>query len=49
MALPLVGVLTRLVRSGLLDVLDEDYIRTARAKGLTPADGHVAPRDPATC
>jgi len=34
-ALPLVGVLTRLVRSGLLDVLDEDYIRTARAKGLT--------------
>jgi ABC-type dipeptide/oligopeptide/nickel transport system permease component len=35
-ALPLVGVLTRLVRSGLLDVLDEDYIRTARAKGLAP-------------
>ena len=33
-ALPLVGVLTRLVRSGLLDVLYEDYIRTARAKGL---------------
>ncbi|MGE3270954.1 MAG: nickel ABC transporter permease [Chloroflexota bacterium] len=33
-ALPLVGVLTRLVRSGLVDVLDEDYIRTARAKGL---------------
>jgi len=36
LALPLVGVLTRLVRSGLLDVLYEDYIRTARAKGLTP-------------
>ncbi len=36
LALPLVGVLTRLVRSGLLDVLHEDYIRTARAKGLTP-------------
>jgi peptide/nickel transport system permease protein len=35
-ALPLVGVLTRLVRSGLLDVLYEDYIRTARAKGLPP-------------
>jgi peptide/nickel transport system permease protein len=35
-ALPLVGVLTRLVRSGLVDVLDEDYIRTARAKGLPP-------------
>ena len=26
--------LTRLVRSGLLDVLGEDYVRTARAKGL---------------
>jgi ABC-type dipeptide/oligopeptide/nickel transport system permease component len=36
LALPLIGVLTRLVRSGLLDVLDEDYVRTARAKGLTP-------------
>jgi ABC-type dipeptide/oligopeptide/nickel transport system permease component len=35
-ALPLIGVLTRLVRSGLLDVLDEDYVRTARAKGLPP-------------
>ncbi len=36
LALPLVGVLTRLVRSGLVDVLVEDYIRTARAKGLAP-------------
>ena len=36
LALPLVGVLTRLVRSGLLDVLHEDYVRTARAKGLAP-------------
>jgi ABC-type dipeptide/oligopeptide/nickel transport system permease component len=35
LALPLVGVLTRLVRSGLLDVLAEDYVRTARAKGLS--------------
>ncbi len=35
LALPLVGILTRLIRSGLLDVLREDYIRTARAKGLT--------------
>jgi peptide/nickel transport system permease protein len=25
----------RLVRSGMLDVLTQDYIRTARAKGLT--------------
>jgi ABC-type dipeptide/oligopeptide/nickel transport system permease component len=36
LAMPLVGVLTRLVRSGLLDVLHEDYVRTARAKGLDP-------------
>jgi ABC-type dipeptide/oligopeptide/nickel transport system permease component len=35
LALPLVGVLTRLVRSGLLEVMHEDYIRTARAKGLS--------------
>jgi peptide/nickel transport system permease protein len=36
LALPLVGILTRLIRSGLLDVLLDDYIRTARAKGLAP-------------
>ena len=34
LAMPLIGILTRLIRSGLLDVLYEDYIRTARAKGL---------------
>jgi len=34
LSLPLVGVLTRLVRSGLLDVLSEDYVRTGHAKGL---------------
>jgi peptide/nickel transport system permease protein len=28
-----IGLLTRLVRSQILDVLSEDYIRTARAKG----------------
>jgi peptide/nickel transport system permease protein len=27
----------RLTRSGMLDVLDADYIRTAKAKGLSPA------------
>ncbi|MEI2766090.1 MAG: ABC transporter permease [Dermatophilaceae bacterium] len=31
------AVLTRYVRSAVLDVLREDYLRTARAKGLTPA------------
>lgn len=35
LALPLIGVLTRLVRSGLLEVMHEDYVRTARAKGLS--------------
>lgn len=37
LALPLVGILTRLIRTGLLDVLGEDYIRTAHAKGLRRA------------
>lgn len=36
LALPLVGILTRLIRSGLLEVLSEDYVRTAYAKGLAP-------------
>jgi ABC-type dipeptide/oligopeptide/nickel transport system permease component len=34
LALPLISVAVRLVRSSLLDVLDEDYIVTARAKGF---------------
>lgn len=28
------GILTRMVRSSLIDILKEDYIKTARAKGL---------------
>lgn len=31
------AVLTRVVRSAALDVLNEDFVRTARAKGLTAA------------
>jgi peptide/nickel transport system permease protein len=31
------AVLARMLRSSLLETLSEDYIRTARAKGLTPA------------
>ncbi|HTX54907.1 MAG TPA: ABC transporter permease [Candidatus Baltobacteraceae bacterium] len=31
---PLMALVTRLVRSGMLDLLGEDYIRTARAKGV---------------
>lgn len=34
LALPPAAVLTRFTRSALLEVLGEDYIRTARAKGL---------------
>ncbi len=35
LALLLIGVLTRLVRSGLLEVIGEDYVRSAYAKGLS--------------
>lgn len=33
----LAAVLARMVRASLLEVLNEDYVRTARAKGLGPA------------
>ncbi len=35
LALPQASILTRVMRSALLDTLGEDFIRTARAKGLT--------------
>ncbi|KAB8183579.1 ABC transporter permease subunit [Nonomuraea phyllanthi] len=35
LALPVVAILIRLTRSGLLDVVHENYIQTARAKGLS--------------
>jgi len=35
LALPQASILTRVMRSSLLDVLNEDYMRTARAKGLS--------------
>ncbi|MCD7061072.1 ABC transporter permease [Pelagibacterium xiamenense] len=35
LALPQAAILARVMRSALLDTLEEDYIRTARAKGLT--------------
>nr|CAD6620378.1 ABC transporter permease [Rhizobium sp. TCK] len=35
LSLPQAAVLTRVTRSAILDVLAEDYIRTARAKGLS--------------
>lgn len=35
LAIPTLGRMTRLMRAGMLEVLQSDYIRTARAKGLT--------------
>lgn len=35
LALPQAGVLTRVARSAVLDVMGEDFVRTARAKGLS--------------
>jgi peptide/nickel transport system permease protein len=43
-ALTGVAVLSRYVRSQMLDVIDQDYVRTARAKGLAEGDviyGHA--------
>ncbi len=31
------GIIARITRSSMLEVLSEDYVRTARAKGLSPA------------
>jgi len=45
LALPTLGRMARLVRAGMLEVLNSDYIRTARAKGLTERQvllGHAA-------
>jgi peptide/nickel transport system permease protein len=35
LALPQASILARVMRSALIDTLGEDYVRTARAKGLT--------------
>ena len=35
LAVPQASILARVMRSALLDTLDEDYVRTARAKGLS--------------
>ena len=45
LGLPFAASIARLFRAGLLEVLGEDWIRTARAKGLAPARvllGHAA-------
>lgn len=46
LALPQAAVLTRIVRSSVLDVIGQDFVRTARAKGLGGASAlvrHVVP------
>lgn len=35
LALPQAAILARVTRSAIIEALDEDYVRTARAKGLT--------------
>jgi peptide/nickel transport system permease protein len=37
LALPQAAILTRITRSSLIETLDEDFVRTARAKGLSEA------------
>lgn len=44
LAIPTAAIVARLLRSSLLDVMNADYVRTARAKGLAPRQvliGHV--------
>jgi peptide/nickel transport system permease protein len=41
LALPQASILARVMRSSLLDTLHEDFMRTARAKGLTQAQAVV--------
>ncbi|HEY1295934.1 MAG TPA: ABC transporter permease [Chloroflexota bacterium] len=46
LALPFAGVMMRITRSSVLEVLGQDYVRAARSKGLRPATilrRHVLP------
>ena len=46
LALPYAAYIARLTRAAVLDALNEDYVRTARAKGLSPTRtllDHVLP------
>ena len=38
------AIIARITRASVLDVQNEDYVRTARAKGLSPRDRRPAPR-----
>ena len=46
LALGLSAVVVRMTRSSMLEVLGQDFIRVARAKGLSDAGGPPAPRAP---
>ena len=35
LSIPLSAIYTRLIRNDLIDIMDSDYIKTARAKGLS--------------
>jgi peptide/nickel transport system permease protein len=46
LALPSIAVISRVTRASLLDILNEDYIRTARSKGISNTKvmlGHTFP------
>ena len=42
LALPQAAILARVTRSAMLEVLGEDYIRTARAKGMPRASSSAS-------
>ena len=46
LGLPLFGVALRMMRATMAEVLDEDYLRTASAKGLRPSTVSGATRCP---
>ena len=37
-----IAIVMRMVRATMLEVLGQDYVRTARAKGVKPEDGGLA-------
>ena len=43
LSLALMAIVMRMTRSSLLEVLRQEYIQTARAKGLVPARDHGSP------
>jgi oligopeptide transport system permease protein len=43
LAMPLVAYIARLIRSSLIEVLQSDFIRAARARGLGERTRHLAP------